>query len=256
MSLSQPDPPDPYATAATQFGFNEQATKQALGLSQTNQATPFGSLTYSTPGEVGGTATQTLTPQQQLLLNQFQRTQNQSGNVAGKLLGNTSAMYANAPDFTSTSAPLVKSQMKAFQDYMAPIYKQQESNLNSKLQNQGIGQGSEAWTNAQRGQMTSEDQAALATLMQAEPQAFQQAVTTYQTPMQTIAGLFGASTPQGVQQPFVNTPQASLEPPNFQGLTEQNYQQQNDIFGKTMQGISGLGSAAVTGLFGLGRPLR
>lgn len=257
MSLSQPSPPDANATAQTQTMYNQAAAGQNQLLNEVNQNTPYGSLDYSASMSPLGipitTASQNLSPQQQQLLDQYQGTQGQLGSEASSLAGNTAGMYSSAPDFTSASSPLVQQQMAAFNSYMAPTYAMQQSNLNSQLQNQGIGQGSEAWTNAQRGQAQSQDQAAQSALMNFEPQAFNQAVQTYNQPLQTLAGLFGASAPQGVQQPFVTTPQTQMQPANYSGLTEQNYQQQNQIYGNTMSGLFGLGSAAIKGgLFGGG----
>lgn len=252
MSLSQPSPPDPYLLASQQGGLNLQAAQQAAGLSEANQNTPFGSLVIQGAGGPNPTYNQTLSPAQQALLDRYQATQGTLGTTAGNLAGAVSGMYGAIPDFTSMSSPLIKAQMKAFNDYMAPTYKMQQSNLDAKLQNQGLAQGSEAWTNAQRGQKQSQDQAAQSALMNFEPQAYSQAVSSYELPMQTLASLFGATAPQGVQQPFVPTYSTqNPQPANLMGAAEQNYAQQNQIFGNTMQGLSSLGSAAVKGLFGL-----
>ncbi len=256
MSLSQPDAPDPWATAASQSMFNKDNAQFQQSLNQTGQVTPYGTLLYDNPGQVGAVATQTLNPTQQTLFNKYQKSQNQAGSAALNLIDNATGMYTSPPDFTSASSPLVKSQMQAFQDYMAPIFKQQESNLDSKLQNQGLAEGGKAWENAQRGQMTAEDQAAANALMQFEPQAYQQAVQTYNQPLQTFAGLFGAATPQGTQQPFVSTPQTQSQPPNYEGAVQNQYNAQMQQYGNTMQGVSNLGSAAVGGLFGLYSPFK
>ena len=58
--------------------------------------------------------------------------------------------------------------------------------------------------------------------MQAEPAAFSQAVTQYQLPAQTAAGLLGASAPQGPS--FQQTPTASVAAPNFQQAAQNQYQ--------------------------------
>ena len=256
MSLSQPNAQEtnPAILAPIQQAFNEQAGVNQIGLNAINQVTPFGSLTYTgTPGN-GMYATQELTPQLQTLLNQFQNTQGTIANTASNLAGTFGNLYGQPPDLLGMSSPQVQAQMAAFNSYMQPTYKNQLSNLQSQLQDQGITQGSAAWDNAMRGYYTSQDQANAAALMQFEPQAYAQAVQNYQLPMQTLAGLFGMTSPSasisGVSQPFVNTPTASVQPPNYQGQAQNYYQNQQNQFQNTMGGLGTLASGLGTGLFG------
>ncbi|MDF2809888.1 MAG: hypothetical protein K0S56_919 [Microvirga sp.] len=46
-----PEPPDPYATAQAQAGFNQQTALTQQALNMVNQVTPYGSLTYSQTGQ-------------------------------------------------------------------------------------------------------------------------------------------------------------------------------------------------------------
>lgn len=63
---SAPKAPDPYQTAQAQAQANKEAVRESALVSQINQVTPFGSLTYS--GQIGSpnrTVTQTLSPEAQ-----------------------------------------------------------------------------------------------------------------------------------------------------------------------------------------------
>ncbi len=67
---SSPAAPDPVATAQAQNQINAQGLQTGAQLSEINQTSPFGSLTYSNPGALDGsnTANVTLNPQLQALL--------------------------------------------------------------------------------------------------------------------------------------------------------------------------------------------
>jgi hypothetical protein len=256
MSLSQPSKQEinPAITSPIQAAFNEQAGVNTIGLDAINQFTPFGSLTYTgTPGN-GMSATQELTPRLQELISQFQGTQGTIANTAGNLAGNVGSLYGRPANFLAESSPLVKSQMAAFNEYMQPTYNNQRSNLESQLVEQGITQGSQAWDNAMRGYYTSQDQANAAALMQFEPQAYAQAVQSYQLPMQTLTGLFGMTSPSasisGVSQPFVNTPTASVQPPNYQGQAQNYFNAGQQQFQNTTGGLGQVAGGLGTGLFG------
>ncbi len=235
MSLSQPTPPDPGTTAAYQGMLNAAAMQQAAGTNQVNVNNPFGETNWSGAGGVNPSMTATF--------NEPSSTQFGLGQDITQYMHDTGD-YSRVPQFTQMTEPLVRAQMAAMQ----PIFTQQESNLNSRLQNQGLPQGSQAWNNAERGQMASEDQALSANL----PMFAQLAMQNYQMPLQTVGGLNSLATGGQPQTPIPTNAQAN--PANYAGLAEQNYQALQGQFNNTMQGISGLGSAAVTGLFGLRNP--
>lgn len=253
MSLSQPKAPDAGQTTGIQSQLNQNAAQEQQVLNEKNLHSFAGDTTYTNDGVY-----QSLSPQIQQLLSQFQGTQGQIGGTASKLASSifSNPNYTGTPDFTSASAPLVQSQMDAFNKYMAPTYAMQQSNLDAKLQDQGLPQGGAAWNNAQRGQALSQDQAAQAALMQFEPQAYQQAVQSYELPLQSLAAMFGMTSPgsgtQGLQLPFTQqyTPQVNLQPANYMGAAQQQFQNQQNQFQNTMSGLGGVGSA-VGGMFGL-----
>ena len=99
---SSPTPPDPKATAAAQASANKDAVRESALVSQINQVTPYGNLTYS--GSVGGpdrTATQTHAPDQQTMLNQSNQAGMQFGQIANNQLGQVSGHLSSPFDINS-----------------------------------------------------------------------------------------------------------------------------------------------------------
>lgn len=273
MSFSAPKPPDPTATANAQQGYNFGAATQQNRTNSYNQTNPFASVNYtpdaSSPS--GYTVNTTLSPAEQALLTQFQGLQsglggaaaqqltgaNTVGRTANELATNLEGAYSKPPDldFSNTLKQLQGWQ----QSYVNPIFKQQESNLDAKLQNQGLAPGTEAYNNAQNLQARNEGDVNNQFFTQAEPLAFNQAVTNYQLPLQTLAGMFGtaqgaigsAAGATGAAAPttgtFQQTPTASIQPPNYSGLAEQNYQSQNQNYQNTLSGMFGIPTALAGG---------
>ena len=73
-------------------------------------------------------------------------------------------------------------------------------------------------------------------LTQNEGQAYKQALQNYQLPYQTIAGLQQTANPGA----FGNTPNAQIQPANYQGAVEQNYQQQSQNYNSFWSGLGSL----------------
>ncbi len=271
MSFSQPTPPDPGISSAIQSNLNQNAAQATSDINRGNLSTPFGSNQYTRDGLTQSLSQPVANQVQQFqnLQDQYHQTQDQvARNAAFPLTNSFGQLYSQPADMLAMSSPLVQAQMQAFNNYQRPLWTQQESNLDSKLHNQGIGQGSTAWNNAQRGQMQSEDQAQAATLLQAEPAAFNQAMQNYALPMQTLSGLLGITAPgaaaTGTQLPFTTQymPQTQIPSANYQGAAQNQFNAQQQQFQNTMSGLGtigsglvgafGLGNGGLAGLFGLG----
>lgn len=249
---SAPQAPDPMTTAGDQFKFNQTAAAEQNRINSYNQTNPYGSISYvKDPNSPSGyTVNTALSDPEQQLLNTQQGTQQILGNTAQDLARNTASMYGQAPalNISDTMNKLQGWQ----QDYVNPIFQQQRSNLEARLQNQGLTPGSQAYNNAMNLQARNEGDINNQFFQTAEPLAFNQAVTQYQLPLQTMAGMFGASSPQ--QGTFQQTPTATVQPPNYAGLAEQNYEQNNKSYMSNLAGMYGIGSslagAAGKALFG------
>jgi hypothetical protein len=193
---SAPPPPD-YAGAAqaTAAGDLEAARTAALA-NRVNQVTPYGNLTYTqTPTQAldasgyqkaiddwkasgsqgsapvaadymkfnpdaGWTATQTLSPTEQKLLDYQSQTSIGLGELTGKGLGYVQNMLDNP--FTTKNLPSIginagEQYQDAYMRRLAPQINQSREALSVDLANRGIPVGSEAWNRAQMTQANKEN---------------------------------------------------------------------------------------------------
>ena len=154
--MESPKAPDPYATAKAQGEMNQNtATTQQL-LNMTNQVTPDGNLTYNQTGTnsfTGAdgktynvpqfTATQTLSPTQQILKDLTDKTKTNVGQIGvdqsakiGGILGtnvnlNNDAVESRLMDLGTRR--------------LNPQFARDEEALRTRLANGGIREGSDAW---------------------------------------------------------------------------------------------------------------
>lgn len=174
-----PKPPDPYAVSAAQTQSNQQTAAYEASLNRVNQVTPLGSSTWNGTGP-GATQTVTLDPlAQQDLTNQLHQDvalsglgdnlTSQAGNsLQGRidtsglpqLSGGASAgpvqtglNYSGAPQVSSDFGALTRQAQDAVYNQarsrLDPQFQNAQSDLDSKLANQGVVQGSEAYNRAQ-----------------------------------------------------------------------------------------------------------
>jgi hypothetical protein len=255
-SPSPPPVADPSGVSAGQFAANLAGGESAQAGSQVNQITPTGSLTYYQTG-VGPngvptySAVQQLTPQQQELLNLQQQGMGEAGGAGANLMANTFDQYSTPTNLTDAAGGATQQLLGQETSYLQPFFSQQTSQLDTQLRNQGIMPGTPAYNQQMMENAANQNQAVTGFLAQAEPSAFQQAQTNYLTPLQVAGTLMGENVPGNVGAP--ETGQApSYEAPNViganataqQGL-EQNYQAQMAQQAAMLQGLMGIGSAAV-----------
>lgn len=160
-----PAAPD-YAGAAQQTAAgNLEAARAAAEANRVNQVTPYGNLTYTrdpnapTP-DSGWTATQTLSPVQQQLLDQQNKTSLGLSGLTDRGLGFVNDALSNAISKDSLPADMVNAGQTGQDALMArfqPQIDQSHKALETQLANQGIGVGSEAYDNAMRTQNQSEN---------------------------------------------------------------------------------------------------
>ncbi|MEJ0092825.1 MAG: tail fiber domain-containing protein [Methylocella sp.] len=251
MSLSQPTPPNPTQTADTQQGFNQQAATQQAELNDVNQQTPFGSETFTQSGTNPDgtpkfTATTALSPQEQGLFNATVGTQQQVANDAGQLATNLAPSLTSGPNLSNDA---LTSQLLNMQtQFMQPTFTQQQSNLDSQLAAQGITQGSTAYDNAERSLNQNQTGSVENAMAQDQNQVFNQALQSYEAPIQTLGTLLGEGQPGSVSSSLVSTPQEQVQPANFESTAEQNFDQQNQQFQNTISGLFSIPSAILGGL--------
>ncbi len=260
-------PPTPYstpnATADTQAQYNLQAANEQRAGNMVGQNSIFGNLNYAQTGTGPGgvplyTATQTLSPQMQAIVNSLQ------GGVTGQL---NTGNYANSNpsqvigDATSGNTKALLGQETS---YLQPFFTQQHDQLDTQLRNQGIGPESPAYTRAMNNLSQSQNQSVTGFLAQAEPAAYQQARSSYLTPLDISQQEMGLLNPSMLTSSFVNPPQTNVAAPNYAGAVSdynaaQNTAYQNQVAQNTamMSGAFGiptavLGGWAKSGFAGLG----
>lgn len=255
---SPPPPPDPKATAEAQGQMNKETAITQYGLNATNQYTPYGSLEYNQIGAWGdGTprysATQKLSPEQQTLYELGTGTQANLGRIgleqSDKIRG-----ILNTPFDLNAATGTQQSDIQ--RKLLDPVWAQREKDLQTDLINRGIYQGSEAYTNAMKDFGSQRDNSYNSSLLASRAQATQEALANRNQPLNEISALMSGS--QVSQPNFVGTPQSNVQPVDYTGLVENNYQGQlanynaqmgsrNALFGA----LGSIGGAALGG-WGMG----
>ncbi len=180
-----PPPPDYTGAAQATAAGNLDAARAASAANKVNQVTPYGNLTYNINGKdsYGNdlyTATQTLSPSQQQILNQ-------TNQLNTGLMGtaNSGLQYANnalsKPGVDTSQLPQVginpgQNYSDAIMSRLQPQQQAERTQFDSQMSNQGIPVGSEAYTNAKR---EFDDQQA-ARQVQAVTQGFQTGLSANQ----------------------------------------------------------------------------
>jgi hypothetical protein len=284
---SAPAAPD-YAGAARETAAgNLEAAQTATAANRVNQITPYGSLNYAETGtDSQGNPTWTATTSlsdigQQLLNNQNQASLGLGGTINSALgrVQNTmgQGFNPNLPAIKSDVSDLAGQQgwdraTNLLMQRLQPQINQQQESLDVKLANQGIAQGTEAYNRAQtqlaQQQNDLRNQAALGGAQlqnqfysqglqganltnQANQQAYTQAMTNYNLPLNTLSALRSGSQ---VQNPtFVNSAQqATTSGADILGASQMGYNAQMGDFNAKQaaqqnfnQGLMGLGGAAM-----------
>jgi hypothetical protein len=188
---SQPATPDPVATAKAQLGTNIGTAIAGSTLSNINQTGPGGSTTFTQNGGYTDPTTGQWVPQwnentslsplgnqllggQQGLVNSYMPWLQQAGANTGPLdiNGGANAGIVNqGPQaYDANVANAVYNQQTGF---LAPTYKQQQTDLTDQLARQGIPLGSEAYGNAQTQLANTQNQGLTAAANQATSQGAQ-----------------------------------------------------------------------------------
>lgn len=274
-SPSPPPAPDPGAIAAQQAAANVEAARETARLNQFNQVTPFGTLTFT--GELGApdrTATTALSPQGQATFDIQQALAQQLSQLATQRAGQIPTdpfSFAGLPS-APTGDPAERIRIEeALLGRLEPQFERQEDRLRTRLANQGITQGSEAFGNALEDLNRARTDARLAAIAQggveqqrqfglqqaARGTALQEALTGRALPQNELAALLQGAPAVGIPN-FGQPGQIGIAPPDVlgaQGLAQQSainqFNQQQALRGAQLGGLSQLGTAAILGGFGL-----
>lgn len=255
--MDEPDPPPPpnaAQIAAEQAKYNKDAAISQQYLNSTNQVTPYGNLTYEQLGTWGdGTprfqATQTLSPTQQQLYNQYTSNQIGLGKLGGMQIDKITSLLGTPFDLNSA---LSTQQTDMQRKLLDPIWNAREEQLRTRLANQGIAAGGEAYSNAYRDFGDERDRAYAQMLLAGRGQAAQEALSQRNQPINEITALQSGS--QVSQPNFVGTPTASVAPTNVLGAYQLQTDAQNNAYNQQMASnnaiygaLGSIGGAALGG---------
>lgn len=256
---SAPKPPDPKETAAAQTGTNVATAVANNALGQVNQVTPDGSLTYSQTGTFDWTdpttgrtyslpkttATTTLSPDQQRIQDQNREAQ---FNLAATANERSDFLRDYLPGSEALTDQIDRKLYDLGSERLDPRFARQEDQLRTRLANQGVTAGSEAWKREMdqfgEGQNDAYNQLML--------QGRGQALSEVNNPINQITALLSGSQ---VSNPNVAISQPSQMPTtDYAGLVNANYGQQMNAYNQNKQSsnslLGGLFGAAGTALAG------
>jgi len=263
---SAPAAPDYSGAAQATAAGNIEAARVATAANRVNQVTPYGNLTYAVTGadpygNPTWTATQTLSPAQQQLLDYQNQASLGLGRLAGQGLGYVENMLQTPFDVSklpSTGFNPSQTYQEAYMQRLAPQLQQGREQLQQRLANQGIDIGSEAYDRAMMQQAQREnDLLAAATTQgfgvgqQARQTALQEQAYLRNEPLNTLSAVRTGAQVQGPQ--FVNSAQqATTAGPDLLGAAGMGYNAQMGDFNARQaaqanlnQGLYSLGGAAM-----------
>lgn len=275
---SAPPAPDPSQVSQQQTASNVNTAVANSYLNNVNQVTPYGTLTYEKTGAVNlpgvevpqWTVTTRLSPEQQKLFDTQQRISQGTSNLAEQYVGRigdaTSKPYTYdglpaAPQYNEQYRQQQRDQIIARNQ---PQMDRDAEALRTRLANQGIALGTDAWRAAQDDYARAQNDFRLGADLQAGNSAAQQYGLEGQTrdraiaemtnmrtqPINEVAALLG--TGNGVRDPsFVPTNNYQIAPTDVSGNYWNAYQGQVAQQQAAMQQQN----AALGGLFGLGGTL-
>jgi hypothetical protein len=258
---SAPAAPNYTAAAEATASGNLDAARAATAANRVNQVTPYGRLDYSITGadpygNPTWTATQSLSPAQQQLLDYQNQTSAGLGRLAGQGLGYVENMLKTPFDtsvLTSTGFNPSQSYQDAYMQRLQPQIQQDEQRLQQQLANKGIDIGSEAYDRAmmQQGQRVNDLRLGATTQgfnvgQQARQSALQEQAYLRNEPLNTLSAVRTGSQVTGPQ--FVNSAQqATTAGPDLLGAAGMQYNAQMGDFNARQAAQSNLNQ----GLFGL-----
>lgn len=252
--MKTPKAPDPAQTAAAQGASNRDTALSSQLLNMVDQQGPYGSLNYTQNGSnsyvdsLTGktvtvprfTATTTLSPEQQKILDQTQAAELNLGTIANERSNFLKGYLAQPFDVNQETE---KKLYDLGASRLDPRFEQQMEQQRTQLINSGIRPGSAAYTSAMRDFEANRNDAYNQLALTGRQQAFQEASYERNQPLNEIGALLSGSQVQSPQ--FVNTPQANVGGVDYTGLVNQQYQGQLANSQAKMGGLFGLLSGGV-----------
>lgn len=256
MKAPAPPPaPDPVKTAQAQTESNVKTATTQQQLNMVDQTNPYGTQSYTQNGTwADGTPRYSMTtklsdPEQRNQDQQweFDNLTNQLGiNQTKKLTGLLDTPFKLGNEETESRL------MELGRKRLDPILQERNAALESKLYNQGVMPGTEAYDRAMRADMQGQNDAYDQLLLTGRGMANTELTAERNQPINEITALMSGG--QVNQPQFGNTPQAGVANTDIAGITQQAYdnslipwKQQNAEKQAMMGGLFSLGGAALGG---------
>ncbi len=251
MSKGAPQQPSATQIASAQSAANIDAIRESARINSLNQYGPEGSTTYQKDSRgLPVSQTVTLNPQNQAFHDLSGRLRNQLGGKAEELAGylpNTpfEGLGEGAGDRVANALYQRKLGM------IQPELDRAQNNTNVMLSERGIPMGSEIWRGEQD-RLGRQKADTLAGLSQdavlaggnEENRQLSNALTLRNQPFNEVSAFMQGS-PAMNQPGFQNTPAYNMQAPNIAGLMQDQYKNQQGQYNSQMQGLFGLGQAAL-----------
>lgn len=256
-----PTPPAPQNTAAASTATNVGTAIANANLSNVNQVTPNGSLTYNQSGTYKWTdpytgqsydipqytATTSLSPDQQNLLNLNNQTKTNLSQIGVDQSAKIGSLLSSPFSVNQAIEDKIDSLGRARLD---PQFAKESDALDVKLRNQGLQPGSAAWNAAMTQFQQGKNDAYNQLYLNGSQQAFSQSLAERNQPINEITALMSGS--QVSNPTFQNTNEPTIPTTDVAGIINQNYQQQQQNYQTQLQqnnqllgGLFGLGAAGV-----------
>jgi len=250
-----PAAPDPVATANAQTASNVKTSTTQQQLNMVDQTNPYGSQNYTQTGTwADGTPkfamNTTLSAPEQRNQDQqweFDNLTNQLGiNQTKKLTGMLDTPFKLGNEATESRI------MELGRKRLDPMLAERSAGLESKLYNQGVMPGTEAYDRAMRADTQGQNDAFNELLLSGRSLANTELTAERNQPINEITALMSGG--QVNQPQFGNTPQTSVANTDVAGITQAGYENsltpwkaENDSRNAMMGGLFSLGGAALGG---------
>lgn len=247
--MKSPSPPDPVKTADAQAQANKEAVLESAKVNQINEITPWGSLTYT--GEIGSPDRTRITEFSPETQRQFEL-QSQIANILGQEAVDR-AGYVDSGPFTLDNLPDTSGYEQAAYEraigLMRPDWERQDRQLQTRLSNQGIPVGSEAYADAISPIERERERVRTAAAFDAmnagrsmRSQDINEMLLERTQPMNELAAILQGSPALGQPQ-FGQAAQYQVAPTDAMTPIMNNYNQQSQSHNAMMGGLFSLGGA-------------
>jgi len=255
--VSSPDYPDPMKTAQAQGQMNQSTAITQQLMNMINQSGPNGSISYSQTGTnsyvdpltgktvtlPSYTMTTQLSPAQQRMLdltNQFGIKADETGLAQ---LNRISGILSQPFNYTTSDH---EKWAGGLYDSLNSDHNQQAADaLEQRLAGQGLTPGSVAYDNAMRDMYYGQGKARDDFLLNSQQQGYNQALQTYNEPLNATSALMHGGQVNGPTQ--MNTPQTGVNGVDYAGLVNSKYQSELQQSNSMWGGLASLGSTLLGG---------